>query len=719
VDCSAGAIDLVVAVQIPALLLLVAQDWAQRRFQSVWLMLVQEGLLVGVLWLNRRGRSALAARVFCAGTWALVTFFLMDGATLLHPIALLALPALLLISGLMLDLRSFAVITMLACLSVVASAVAELNGWGQDSPGHPPGYGEILGTLAVLGGTAVMVALFSENSRRALLRSRGQEERLAAGKIELERQTEALRGTAQKLHTAMELAVEGIAHADASGAITDASTRVMEITGWSRAELLGRRFTDLFSASELAREPVRWDLLGRGEALTTERLLTRRDGTSTLVEMTSQRLPDLSLQCFIRDISGRRAREESTRQAQRLQALGTLAGGVAHDFNNLLTIMHGALDAVAAAACAPEPLRVPLQDLRTVADRASELTRQLLAFARRQALDRRPIDLRETLEQNARMLRRVLGPQIELLIDNPGTPCPVLADTGALAHVITNFAVNARDAMSHGGQLRLGCAVVEVESPPASGTGKPIEGGAFVRMHVTDTGCGMDDSVRSHLFEPFFTTKERDKGTGLGLSVSLGIVEQHGGWIEVRSERGKGSQFYVFLPRIGPGLPVAACLEARPTPAPVPAVRGTETILVVEDEEPVRRLAVGALQWCGFEVLEAVTGVEALVMWKKHHHRIQLLLTDVAMPGGVSGVDLAQACRATNPALPVLITSGYNQESVSFGDGCWGDIAFLPKPYSMASLARAARGAIDARAVPPLEGHPAVTIPPRRGAAAE
>ena len=208
----------------------------------------------------------------------------------------------------------------------------------------------------------------------------------------------------------------------------------------------------------------------------------------------------------------------------------------------------------------------------------------------------------------------------------------------------------------------------------------------------------MDATVLRHLFEPFFTTKEQGKGTGLGLSVSLGIVEQHGGWIQVRSEVGKGSDFFVFIPRQELVLPAA---EA-PVRAAVPlqATQGTETILVVEDEDSVRRLAIGALQWCGFQIIEAANGVEALALWEQHRPRIQLLLTDVAMPGGMSGVDLAQACRGQDPDLPVLITSGYNQEAVSFGDGCWDDIRFLPKPYTMASLAKAARETIDAHAAP-------------------
>ena len=696
---SAHSIYLLVALLIPAFLLLIAEDWAARRFEGVWPMLVQEALLVGVLLLNQRGRTVAASRLFCVSNWALVTLLLLIEDMGAHHIALLGFPVLLMIAGLLLDLWSFVITALLVFATVVTLTVAEVSGWTHNALSHLSSYHGMFETLMILGFTVAAVALFTRDIRQALLRARDQETRLAASKAELEARAEALRGAAGKLHTAMELAVEGIAHADAQGLIADVNSRASEITGYSRSELLGRPFTNLFTAHELTRLPVRWDLLDRGEAVTTERWLIRKDGSTTLVEMTSQRLPDRTLQCFLRDISTRRAKEDAARQGQRLEALGTLAGGVAHDFNNLLTIMHGALDVIAAEAPPPAALQVPLQDLRIVANRAGELTQQLLAFARRQALDRRLIDLRATLEQSARMLRRVLGPQIELVIDNPDSACPVFADAGALAHVITNFAVNARDAMPRGGQLRLGCCVVVVETPPAGSSGKPIDRGEFVRMHVADTGCGMDEHVRRHLFEPFFTTKEQDKGTGLGLSVSLGIVEQHGGWIEVRSEVAKGSEFLVFLPRMEQVAPATARAVVLPSASTVPVVRGIETILVVEDEDPVRRLAAGALQWCGFHVIEAANGSEALTHWQEHGTRIQLLLTDVAMPGGMSGVDLAQALRALHPTLPILITSGYNQESVSFGDGCWDDIRFLPKPYSMASLAKAARDTIDAGVV--------------------
>ena len=695
---SARTIDLLASLEILAALLLQAQDFAQHRLFSIGPLAAMQGLLLLVLLLNRFGRALDAGRLFCLGNWALVTFFLAVEEMGSHHIALLGFPVVLILSGLLLDRRFFAGITALVLTSVVGLTVAEVEGWTRNQFSQFTSYAGMFETLVILGFTAGAVVLFTGDMRRALLRSREQEARLAESKAELQRQTEALRGTARKLSTAIELAAEGVAHTDIDGRITEVNSRASEITGYTRDELLGRLFTDFFPADELARKPIRWDLLDRGEVVQMERKLSRKDGTVIVAEMTSQRLPDRTLQCFVRDITSRNAQEDAARQRQRLESLGTLAGGIAHDFNNLLTVMHGALDTIAARAEAPLELSGPLEDLRTVAERANELTRQLLAFARRQTLDRRSVDLRQTLEQNVRMLRRLLGPQIELVVAIPEQACPVFADAGALAQVFTNLAVNARDAMPKGGRLELGCRTVEIASPPVM-EGREIAGGDFVLVHVADNGCGITEEVRRHMFEPFFTTKAGTHGTGLGLSVSLGIIEQHGGWIEVFSEAGRGTEFRIYLPKqglVGPD-------QAAPVRPPAEAIRGTETILLVEDEEPVRRLAVGALEWCGFKVIEAATGVEALRLWAERPEAIQLLLTDVAMPGGVSGVDLAQECRRQCPTLPIMITSGYNQEEVGFGEGCWDDIRFLPKPYTMAALARMARETLDTPVIPRVQ----------------
>ncbi len=686
----ARTLDRLVALEIPALLLLLAHDYAARHAEAIWPLAVLEAVLLLVLLLNRRGLANFAAHVFCVGNWAVATWFLFAGDSVSSHAALLALPAVLLATGLLLNLRLLLGVAVLVVATVIGVAVADGARWNWTRTGPAESRAETLDALIVVGFSLVSVGFFTRDICDALRRAREQEAKLEVSAAELRRQTETLQGTAQKLHTAMELAVEGIVHADAAGRIATTNTRAGEITGYPREELIGRSFLEFFEAKELARKPPQWELLEHGETVTVERQLTRKDGRRILVEMTSQRLPDRTLQCFIRDITNQRAAEDASRQRQRLEALGTLAGGVAHDFNNLLTVMHAAADGLAARV---EPGgALPLQDLRTAIEQANTLTRQLLAFARKQALDRRQVDLRQVVEQNARLLRRLLGPQFELEVLLDEQVCPVLADTGALAQVFTNLAVNARDAMPKGGRLEIGCRVVDGVKPPPSNTAAAV-GGRYVRVHVADNGTGMDEEVKRRLFEPFFTTKGKEHGTGLGLSVSLGIVEQHGGWIEVTSEVGRGSEFGVFLPR-QESLVAATSSAAAPTVAP--PVRGTETILLVEDEEPVRRLAAGALALCGFKVIEATTAAEALRLWPSVETTVQMLLTDVAMPGGINGVELAQTVRARRPSLPILITSGHNQEAVSFGDGCWDDIRFLPKPFTLAALTRMTRETLDA-----------------------
>jgi two-component system cell cycle sensor histidine kinase/response regulator CckA len=383
--------------------------------------------------------------------------------------------------------------------------------------------------------------------------------------------------------------------------------------------------------------------------------------------------------------------EEQLRQSQKMEAIGQLAGGVAHDFNNILTVIQGHTGLLLAQLKEKPEVMESLQQVSTAAERAANLTRQLLAFSRRQILQRRTLDLNEVLENVAKMLRRLLGENITLECQYAHELPPVHADMGAIEQVIMNLAVNARDAMLHGGRLRVSTAVAEID--PAFVRHHPEAGpGRFVCLTVNDNGCGMDDKTLGRIFEPFFTTKEVGKGTGLGLSMVYGIVKQHNGWVDVESRVDLGTTFRVYLPESQPaekGAPKHGFVLTPP--------RGKETVLVVEDEGPVRSLVRTVLERHGYRVFQAANGVEALEEWKRHASEIDLLLTDMVMPEGMSGRDLAERLRQQKFELKIIFTTGYSVELVSGEAPALAGLRYLQKPYHPSLLAQTVRDCLDGR----------------------
>jgi CheY-like chemotaxis protein len=364
--------------------------------------------------------------------------------------------------------------------------------------------------------------------------------------------------------------------------------------------------------------------------------------------------------------------------------VGLLAGGIAHDFNNLLTVINGTAELAAEGLPPRDPLRAALSDIRHAGDTAAGLTRQLLAFGRRQVLQPTVVDLNAVVDDVARMIRRVIGEDIELVIEAAPGLGSVRADRGQIEQVIVNLAVNARDAMPGGGRLVL--ATRDVALDGAQARGLSLRAGPHVELTVRDTGVGMDAGTVEHVFEPFFTTKPVGHGTGLGLSTAYGIVRQSGGAIAVESEPGRGSAFRVLLPRITDD-------EAGPATADsAPGRGGTETVMVVEDEELVRRLAATSLRELGYHVLEAADGAEALRLLERHGGPVDLLVTDVVMPG-MGGPELARRLAMSRPRMRVIHTSG-SADGAELGIG--STTPFLAKPYSMAALARKVREALDA-----------------------
>ncbi len=382
--------------------------------------------------------------------------------------------------------------------------------------------------------------------------------------------------------------------------------------------------------------------------------------------------------------------EEALRQAQKMEAVGQLAAGVAHDFNNLLSVIRSYSGILLDNECLDANSRDALREVDSAAERATNLTRQLLTFSRRQVIQPEYLDLNDVVGQLSKLLHRVLGETVSLEIQTALKLPDVLADRGMVEQIVLNLAVNARDAMPEGGPVLIRSASVSFSSEDVR-RNPAIRAGHFACLSVTDRGCGIAPEIMPRLFEPFFTTKEVGKGTGLGLATVYGIVRQHEGWIEVDSACGRGTTFKVFLPE-----------SVRPVETPVVqpeqprAIRGGgETILVVEDEPALRYVAQIVLQQQGYRVYMAGSGVDALQDWPAYAAEVDLLLTDMVMPGGVSGRGLARLLQAEKPELKVIYTSGYSLE-LSDADGVLEEgLNFLPKPYTAVKLAAIVRGCLD------------------------
>jgi PAS domain S-box-containing protein len=482
---------------------------------------------------------------------------------------------------------------------------------------------------------------------------------------------------------------------DEQGRLVRWNKRFEEITGYSAKEVAEKNFMDWFQGDEesAARiSAVMHKVFRDGYAETEARLQTRQG--RKLFYFTGVRL-SIDGQPYLAgigiDMSARQHLEEQFRHAQKMEAVGQLAGGVAHDFNNLLTVIQSSASLLLDAKnLADEDLGL-IKQISEAAERAGTLTRQLLLFGRKQVPQFHPVNLSTVVGDMTKLLRRVLGEDIALQAElAPALPV-IRGDIGMLEQIILNLAVNARDAMPRGGRLRIASSVETVGEERVERWAE-AEPGTCVRLEVCDTGSGIAPQHLPHIFEPFFTTKPVGRGTGLGLASVYGIVKQHRGWIEVESEPGKGSAFRIYLP-VAPPLAV----EPRTTRADQTLPRGQETILVVEDEPAVRMLVVSLLQRCGYNVLTAATGVAALEVWKEHRDKIRLLLTDMIMPGGMTGRELAERLRAEQPSLKVIYTSGYSVDLLEKAPALVDGFNFLQKPYQSQKLAQTVRKCLDAK----------------------
>ncbi len=550
--------------------------------------------------------------------------------------------------------------------------------------GYDPGYAVAYFTFAdaaLLAAIALasVIAALEDQRARAETHARAAEEAMRA----LERQDTRFRNM-------IEHSNDVITILDADGIIRYESPSIVRILGYGADECLGNSAFDYLHPDDVEGTFLAMQRsIQSGDATTHRYRFRHKDGRYIHIESIGRIVDEAPLgQVLVinsRDVTERERLERQLLEAQKMESVGRLAGGVAHDFNNMLTIIKGNGELARMALTRGRTNAVEVEEIINAADRAAQLTRQLLAFARRQVVAVSVVDGNDLVRRIDKMVRRVLGEDIELSVAEARNAVLVRVDPGQMEQVLLNLIVNARDAMPHGGDLAL-----SVDRVATSGGDTPVAGmpeGKWVTLSVRDSGTGMALEVQAHLFEPFFTTKPTGQGTGLGLATSYGIVRQAGGYIAAESEVGQGSTFTIYLPEVeGP-------VAERPSPPGHRKLSGDEVILVVEDEPLVRHVAVATLEGLGYQVIEAGDGMEGLVAAQRDPGLVQLVVTDVVMPR-MGGVAMAERLLRDWPNLPIVFTSGYTDDPSSLG-GLPGRSVFLQKPYSPADLVEQVRRLLD------------------------
>jgi len=530
---------------------------------------------------------------------------------------------------------------------------------------------------------------------KSMLRLRQTQVALQREMVERERSEQALRAADKLITAIVEASPLGVFALEPTGVVTSWNPAAERIFGWREDEVIN---LDLPIIPQVKKD--RWkNLLATvlwGDSLTgVSMTLKRKDETlidaSVSVASFDSEGAGNGVIVIVEDVTHRKQLEAQLRQAQKMESIGTLAGGVAHDFNNVLTGVIGFTDLMMSRLSPSDPFYNPLQQVRKLGDRAATLTRQLLAFARRQVLDFKNLNLNAAITESLKFLGRVIGEHIELKLDLEPDIYTIHADVAQIEQVLTNLCINARDAMPREGRLIIETKNVTldesyVESHPDARTGN------YVMLGVVDNGEGMDQTTRERIFEPFFTTKEFGKGTGLGLAMVYGIIKQHGGMIYVYSELGLGTSFKIYLPAVEhPAEPLSATRQEAP-------IGGTETILLAEDEKAVRELVVAVLTGLGYRVMTANNGEEAVALFEEHESEIDLILSDTIMPK-LGGKELFETVHRRKPNLKFVFMSGYNLDTVGEGGLPVNDVDFLQKPFSPVVLGRKIREVLDGSSI--------------------
>ncbi|MBN1610280.1 MAG: PAS domain S-box protein [Polyangiaceae bacterium] len=671
-------------------LLVVNAVYEAQTGMSIWddmdAWVVLGGLVVigAALVALRSGRFRFGVLLYLATTLAVPVMapFMPDPDAEIGLIATAAIPILL--AALAFSERGvIGVLVAVVVLVAVQLAVTPM-------PPHRTGTG--IAILVIIAVTGALLILFR---RHFGVLERARRDQLSAAdaarlKAELEKQRDHA-----NYRLLFEAVMDGIYIVARDGRVLEVNSAACQQVGYTRDELVGR---SLGAISARSREQVQDSLravLEQGRAC-YETLHRRKDGTLVPIELAVNRTEYAGEPAFMgvaRDITDRkRAEQERQRLAEQLQhavkmeSIGLLAGGVAHDFNNLLTAIIANIDLMQQDLGPRHALLEPLDEVRHAAESAASLTTQLLAFSRKRILEPRLVDVNQLVQHMRKLLTRLIGEDIELRTVCAASPPLVTVDPSLLEQVVVNLCVNARDAMPHGGRLVIETGNVELDANCRE-THPETQPGRYVTLAVADTGVGMSEEVRQHLFEPFFTTKPKGRGTGLGLATAYGVIQQSNGQIEVYSELGKGTAFKIYLPRSEGKLTSAAPRQQHVT-------AGHETVLVVEDEAVLRRLACRILKRSGYRVLVASSGDEALTLAGGHPGRVDLLLTDVVMPG-MSGTELSGRLQARYPAIRVLYTSGYTEDTIVRRGVLEGEFCFIAKPYTPQTLLGKVREALD------------------------
>jgi two-component system cell cycle sensor histidine kinase/response regulator CckA len=513
--------------------------------------------------------------------------------------------------------------------------------------------------------------------------------RQLASAVEIKRNEQALRRSEARYRSLVQSSVYGIYRSSLEGRFLDVNPALITMLGYGSAEevLLLDPEKDVFEQpEEHARLIEEFRSTGRMDGFEVK--WKRKDGRPITVRISGRAVssadePADVLEAIAEDVTERRVLEDQFRQAQKMEAVGRLAGGVAHDFNNLLMVISGYTEVILTKLDVDHPLHEKGRAIQQAADRATTLTRQLLAFSRKQLLELKVVDVNAIVQDMERLVQPLIGEDVQLTTNLAREAVHTRADAGQLEQVLMNLVVNAKDAMLSGGKLTIQTQNLVVDESHRRGQ-TFILPGQYVILSVSDTGMGMDKETQSRIFEPFFTTKEKGKGTGLGLSTVYGIVKQSGGYVMVQSEKGHGTTFNIYLPR------VEATAEQNVVQAPRAAAGGSETVLLVEDEESVRQLVRETLQAKGYKVVEAENGEAGVAAAAKYEGKIHMVITDVVMPG-MGGRELVKRLAESRPETKVLYLSGYTEDAIVNEGTIESGTAFLQKPFTLQNLSRKVR----------------------------